>query len=203
MSCTQSPPVNACGFPATKNVWNGGFAGGTSCNDYATSATVTPYARRCHPITGLASSDSIQFRWRFSSDPGAEFAGFYLDDIAVSNITLPGTCAPDTCGGQGPAEVAGVVVDDSETTTLTWIALAGGVAYDVASSTLADLRVNGTSTATCLANDVTSTVIVDGRADPVAGDGYYYLIRGSAACGSGSYGTDSLGAPRLPTPGCP
>ena len=203
LGCTQSPPVNACGYPSTKNAWNGGFAGGTTCNDFVTSATVSPYAHRCHPISGLASGDAIQFRWRFSSDPGAEFAGFYLDDIAVSNIRLPSTCTPDTCGGEGPAEVAGVVVDGSASTTLTWTELSGVVAYDVASSTLSDLRANGTSTAACLANDLASPGIADDRPDPAAGDGYYYLIRGSAACGSGSYGTNSLGAPRTPVPGCP
>ena len=38
---------------------------------------------------GLTPGDAIQFRWRFSSDPGAEYAGFYLDDIAVTNVSVP------------------------------------------------------------------------------------------------------------------
>jgi hypothetical protein len=204
LGCTQIPPVNACGYPTTKNAFNGPFASGTTCNDFATSATVTAYTHRCHPIAGLNPNDSIQFRWRFSSDPGAEFAGFYLDDIEVTNVRLPNACTPDTCAGQpAPAEVSGVAVDGDSTTTLTWSAVAGAVTYDVASSTLSDLRVNGTSTATCVANDLPSPSFVDARPDPEPGDGYFYMVRGASNCAAGSYGSDSFGAPRTPIAGCP
>jgi len=232
LSCTQLPPVNACGYPDWKNAFNGPLASGTSCGDWATG-TVTNYAHRCHPISDLTPGDTIQFRWRFSSDPGLEFAGFYLDDIAVTNISMPNACTPDTCSGQpdatacddglactagdtcgggtcqsgpavpSPTEVAGVLVDGHASTTLTWTALGGAVVYDVASSTLSDLRANGTATATCLSNDVTSASYVDGRADPAVDDGYYYLIRAQNACGAGTFGTNSVGAERTPTAGCP
>ena len=201
--CTQAPPVNACGYPSTKNAWNGGLASGTTCNDFATSSSVTAYNRRCHPITGLTAGDTIQFRWRFSSDPGAEYAGFYLDDIAVTNVILPNTCTTQACAGQPPAEVSGVEVDDASATTLAWTALPAPVAYDIVSSTLSDLRMNGTSTATCVVNALAGPSFVDGRPDPPIGDGYYYLIRGSNACGPGTYGTNSAGAPRTPTMDCP
>jgi hypothetical protein len=56
------------------------------------TGSLTAYGRRCHLVTGLTPGDTIQFRWRFTSDPGSEFAGFYLDDIAVSNIRLPNAC---------------------------------------------------------------------------------------------------------------
>ena len=36
----------------------------------------------------MTPGDTIRFRWRFSSDPGAEYAGFYLDDLAVTNVRL-------------------------------------------------------------------------------------------------------------------
>jgi hypothetical protein len=232
LSCTMDPPVNACGYPSTKNAFNGPLGAGTSCADFATSATVTPYAHRCHPITDLTPDDTVQFRWRFSSDPAAEYAGFYLDDLAVTNIRVPNACTPDTCAGQAnqtpcddglactvgdtcgggtcqsgqtvppPTEVTGVEVDGALGTALTWTALPGPVVYDVAASTLSDLRMNGTSTATCLANDVAGVGTVDTQPDPAEGDGYYYLIRGVSACGSGTYGRDSLGAPRAPTAGC-
>jgi hypothetical protein len=202
LSCTQNPPINVCGYPTTKNAFNGPLGGGTTCNDYATSA-ITPYAHRCHPVTGLTPGDAVVFRWRFSSDPGAEFAGFYLDDIAVTNVKLPNACVPDTCGEQPPADVSGVHVNGKVSTTVSWTALPGGVTYDVASSTLADLRANGTATATCLADNRAVANAVDGRADPSVGDGYYYIVRAQSGCGSGSYGTNSLGAPRTPVAGCP
>jgi hypothetical protein len=233
LSCTQSPPINGCGYPTTKTAFNGPLGSGTTCNDWVTSSTVTAYAHRCHPITGLSPGDTVRFRWRFSSDPGAEYAGFYLDDIAVTDVRLPNACAADTCAGQpdstpcddgsacttgdacnggacqpgtpgsAPGEATGVHVDGHQSTTVTWAALPGANSYDVVSSTLSDLRANGVSTATCLANDAGGAGTVDGRADPAAGDGYYYLVRGQNACGDGTYGTGSGGSPRAPAAGCP
>ena len=231
ITCTQNPPVNACGYADTKIALNGPVVGGSGCTDWVTSATATAYAHRCHPLTGLSPGDNVQFRWRFSSDPGSEFAGFYLDDVAVTNVRTPNACVPNTCPGQpdgttcdagvactladacaggsctpgppGMREIQGVQVNGRVTTTLSWTAPRGNAVYDVVSSTLSDLRTNGTTTATCLSNDVPTPGYVDTQADPPAGDGYYYLIRAQAVCGTGSFGTDSAGAQRAPVPGCP
>jgi hypothetical protein len=233
ISCTQAPPINGCGYPTTKSGFGGPLASGTTCNDYTTSGTVTDYAHRCHPITGLTPGDAVRFRWRFSSDPGAEYAGFYLDDIAVSDVQLPNACVPDVCGGQSngatcddgnactvgdtcdggaclpgtpvppPAEIDGITVDGHTGTTVSWTAASGSVVYDVASSTLSDLRANGTTTAACISNDDAGTSFVDGRADPAAGDGYYYIVRAQSACGSGTYGFDSSSQERVPASACP
>jgi hypothetical protein len=175
----------------------------------------------------------LQFRWRFASDPGAEFSGFYLDDIAVTNIQVPTACVPDTCAGQPdatacsdglscttgdacsggtcvpgvspppPTEVAGVQLAGAAGTSLTWTALPGGVVYDVDSSTLSDLRLSGPAGATCLANDLAVASYVDVRPDPAPDDGYYYLIRAQTPCGTGTFGTSSGGGERLPAAGCP
>ncbi len=93
LDCTGSPAANACGYPASKTVITGpAAAGGVDCNTW-TTADITSYGRRCHLLTGLAPGDTIQFRWRFVSDPGAQFKGFYLDDIGVSNVRLPNACS--------------------------------------------------------------------------------------------------------------
>jgi len=102
-----------------------------------------------------------------------------------------------------PAEVSGLQVSGASGTTLTWAAVVGSPAYDVASATLSDLRVNGTAGATCLANNVAGPSTVDGRPNPASGDGYYYLVRAQSSCGTGSFGTNSVGAERVPTAGCP
>ncbi len=91
LACTGSPPANACGDAPTTPVITGPVGSGTSCADWTTGA-LTAYARRCHVLTGLTAGDTIKFRWRFISDPASEFAGFYLDDIAVTNIRLPNSC---------------------------------------------------------------------------------------------------------------
>jgi hypothetical protein len=233
ITCTQDPPVNACGYPDTKVAFNGPLGSGSSCADWVTSGSVTDYAHRCHPIAGLTPGDAIQFRWRFSSDPGAEYAGFYLDDIAVTNVSMPNACVPDSCTGQpdatpcnagvacttgdaclggacqsgsaaaAPPEVGGVRINGKTSTTLTWVSPGGPVVYDVVSNSLSKLAVEGTTTAACLSNDVAPSTYVDGRADPAPGEGYYYLIRAASSCGTGTFGTNSLGAERAPAPGCP
>ncbi|HEX4825991.1 MAG TPA: hypothetical protein VFV19_16960 [Candidatus Polarisedimenticolaceae bacterium] len=233
LGCTGAPPVNGCAYDQTKSVIDGPLGSGSTCNDFATSSSVPAYAHRCHPITGLNVGDSIQFRWRFTSDPAAEFAGFYLDDVAVTNVNLPNACVPDTCTGQPdgtscsdgnscttgdacsggvchpgtsaptPVEVTGVAVNDTPGTTLSWPDVGGGAVYDVASQTLSDLRVNGTATATCLQNDVAVTSFSDPRPDPVPGDGYYYLVRAQTVCATGTYGFASGSVERIPTSACP
>ncbi len=91
ITCTGAPPANACGDSAVTPMVNGPVGTGTSCTNWTTGA-LTAYGRRCHLLTGLTTGDTVKFRWRFTSDPAAEFAGFYLDDIAVTNILLPNTC---------------------------------------------------------------------------------------------------------------
>jgi hypothetical protein len=94
LECTGAPPINACGYPASKAVITGpSTVPAGNCTTYMTGA-LTAYGRRCHLLTGLTVGDTIQFRWRFTSDPGAVFAGFYLDDIAVANIRPPNSCTP-------------------------------------------------------------------------------------------------------------
>jgi hypothetical protein len=91
LGCTDNPPINACGYPASKSV----ISGPPSTPDpqcVTPTGDLTAYGRRCHLLTGLTPGDTIQFRWRFTSDPGAEFKGFYLDDIAVTNIRLRNVC---------------------------------------------------------------------------------------------------------------
>lgn len=96
LDCTGSPPANACAYPATTTVITGPVGLGTSCTDWVTATTPSAYGRRCHSIPGVNAGDQVQFRWRFTSDPEAEFAGFYLDDIAISNVRLPNSCAAAT-----------------------------------------------------------------------------------------------------------
>jgi hypothetical protein len=101
-----------------------------------------------------------------------------------------------------PAEVTGISIQGHSTTTLTWTAVPG-VVYDVATATLSELMLNGTDSATCLADNLTSASYVDARPQPVADDGFYYLIRAQNACGAGSYGAFSEGGQRFPSAACP
>ena len=77
------PPANVCGYKHTQ----GAFTGPA---DNASLTAWTEYKTNLSAYSGKV----VQIRWRFASDPGLEYEGFYLDDIAISNTRLPGPCTP-------------------------------------------------------------------------------------------------------------
>jgi hypothetical protein len=103
----------------------------------------------------------------------------------------------------GAPEVGGVLLAGRFGTTLSWTDLGGGAVYDIAYSSISSLRSTGTTTATCLSNDVAGPSYVDVQANPSAGTGYYYLVRAQNGCGAGTYGFDSMGVEHVPTAACP
>ena len=194
----------------------------------ATSESVTPYAHRCHPIIGLTPGDSIRFRWRFTSDADSDFAGFYLDDIAVTNINVPNACVPNTCVGQpngtacsdgtactvgdacgggvctgtstAPAETASMTVA-ADKVTYSWSAEVSATLYDVVRGSLGSLPVGpGGGDETCFGG-LPGPSLVDATI-PAGGTGFWYLSRGENDCGPGSFGQRSNGTPRITTT-CP
>jgi hypothetical protein len=73
---------NGCNYPATQ----GAFTGPTA-ND-----ALTPWTTYQSALSPAYDGKTARIRWRFTSDPGAEFEGFYVDTIAVTNVHLPGAC---------------------------------------------------------------------------------------------------------------
>jgi hypothetical protein len=58
--------------------------------------------------------------------------------------------------------------------------------YEVVGGGIIDLHGSGLVTATaCLEGDLLGPTYTDLRADPPAGDGYFYLVRGRNPCGGG------------------
>lgn len=78
-SQTGSPPVNACGYAASQGAFSG--------------STASAFQTFTRTFTG-ASPRTVQLRWRFSSDPGSEEAGFYLDEVRFTNASRPAACGP-------------------------------------------------------------------------------------------------------------
>ena len=94
--------------------------GGTTCNNWTTGPghalrAPVPLHRRLRRRATRSASAGASPRI-----PGCGCAGFYLDDVAVTNVLLPNACSPDTCGAQpdgspcedGNACTAGDVCDD-------------------------------------------------------------------------------------------
>lgn len=81
---TGNPPVNACSYPRTQEAFTGPVNNGA----------LTDWERYEHQLSPEYDGRTVNLRWRFASDPGAEYEGFYLDSLSVTNVRLPGACAP-------------------------------------------------------------------------------------------------------------
>lgn len=102
-------------------------------------------------------------------------------------------CAPYDPGSKAsPAEVAYLRFNNG--TELSWDSLAAqsgvGVTYDGIRGVLAELPVGSGANELCLAPTVASSTLAD-HATPSSGDAFWYLVRGSNACGVGTYGHTS------------
>lgn len=75
---------NACNYPASQ----GAFSGPTG------NLALTPWTLYQTDLSAFNGQTNVKIRWRFTSDGGAEFTGFYLDDVAITNVNLPGSCTP-------------------------------------------------------------------------------------------------------------
>ena len=105
-------------------------------------------------------------------------------------------CAPDDLGSFAiPADITGLSFG-SDKVTLSWQSGASGagpgIRYDLSRGNL------GASSDGCYQSGLGGTSAVDG-AVPVAGGGFRYLVRGTNACGIGTYGFRSDGNERAAT----
>ena len=80
-SSTGNPPVNACGYASS----HGAFNGTSNGNFQAVTHDLSAY-----------HGQTIQVRWSFSTDPGSEDEGFYLDELQFNNVNAPLACTMNT-----------------------------------------------------------------------------------------------------------
>ncbi len=81
LSLTQG---NACNYPPTQGAFSGPVG----------NLALTPWTQYQTNLAAFAGQTNVKIRWRFTTDGGAEFSGFYLDDVVISNINYPGSCTP-------------------------------------------------------------------------------------------------------------
>jgi hypothetical protein len=86
LSLTQNPPVNACNYPASQGAFNG------------RQSTFRTFSS---DLTAFAGQE-IMIRYSFTSDPGTELDGFYLDNIQISGEP-PGMCTMADLSGVSEA----------------------------------------------------------------------------------------------------
>jgi uncharacterized repeat protein (TIGR01451 family) len=176
---------------------------------------------------GTATKDLPHPEWKKSridtvvlGDPVCNTGFFYENGACHPDLCYNVTCAPsDPCHSAGvcspmtgqcsnPAvpipEVTGLLVDDAVNTLISWTPIGGAAAYDVATGQLSQLAVDGgTLSAACYASPVPIAGVTDAGPIPAPNTGRYYMVRVRYACGTGSYGSDSNGLPRVAPGACP
>ena len=76
MTLVDGEPINQCGYPPTQGAFNG------LQNSFRTYTS---------DLSAFAGQE-IMVRFSFTSDPGAEFEGFYLDNIQITGASTPDMC---------------------------------------------------------------------------------------------------------------
>ncbi len=155
-----------------------------------------------HPSTSGRNKVAAALLSFFKSDPTTVP---WFVDCALPD---PGTFA-------SPPEVQHVSVSlpPAGGTEVSWDSLdpvvGESAVYDVVSGSVSQLRADhGFAHSSCLASRLADTPAPDDQPDPSAGEAFYYLVRGSNPCGTGTYGDSSLTPdPRdlldAGTPACP
>ncbi|HEU5181197.1 MAG TPA: VCBS repeat-containing protein [Candidatus Polarisedimenticolia bacterium] len=143
-----------------------------------------------------ASQNNAQVVWHVND---ANFA-----DIDFDGLRDELDCAP--ANGTAfviPREVSGVRFRSG--TLLDWnssvVGSGSGARYDVVQGTLPHLSAGTGSSEVCLANDASERSLTDGLI-PALGTGFYYVVRATNDCGTGTFGSASSGVPR-PIASCP
>ena len=78
-----TPPANACGYLYT----HGAFNGVSTLADPADpdNANATPSFLSFGSDLSAYAGQTVRIRWRFSSDSGSDFSGFWLDEVRVGS----------------------------------------------------------------------------------------------------------------------
>jgi hypothetical protein len=176
---------NACGFPSS--------GPGT-----AFSRTIAAPSYAASPYTGSLAAyagQSVKLRWRFASDSNLTRAGWWIDDIVITDTLVPGTCSPGTAPNPGEPSGAG---------TMTASRASSGTGVDVTYApgcgTLDNAVYWGTGPIAGSVAWTHAACAVDntGRASfdpgvPAPGSFFYFVVVGQSGSKEGSYGTGSAG----------
>ena len=199
--------TGSCSDPAAPN--------GSACNDLdACTHTDTCQSGTCtgsNPVV-CVPSDSCHLAGTCDTGTGSCSNPAVADGTACDDgnaCTSADECTGAVCGGTPvppPGLVDGVrLAQGSGTTSISWDPLPGATTSDVVRGLLSGFPVGpGGGDEDCFDN--LSGTSTNDPADPISGDGYWYLVRGESACGVGAWGYEGLyGVPAAPrvTTTCP
>jgi hypothetical protein len=184
---------NACGFPKT-------FSGTVFSRTYATPAY--PASNYTGSLAAYAGKD-IKLRWRVGSDATGTGAGWWVDDVSVTNAVFRQVCAPGLASA--PAEAGGPTspMTAARGAAGTEVAVAYGPGCGTLDNTIfwGDGPIAGSASWTQAACSLGNT----GKAtfdpgDPAPGAFVYFVIVGRSAAAEGSYGLARVGGSLVERP---
>jgi photosystem II stability/assembly factor-like uncharacterized protein len=148
-------------------------------------------------------------RTLFAATYGRSMYSYDLSQLATTDSDGDGVpnasdCAPADGGAYAaPAEVfQRPTANDDEVAWNPLDVQAGpGTGYDVLRGLVPELRQASRPSDVCLATSLVAGSLTD-TARPAPGGAFFYLVRARNACGTGTWGTASSGAPRVVT-ACP
>lgn len=84
---TMNPPINACGYPASHGAFSGVSTASSNADPGNGSATAVfkPFSVDLSAFAG----ETVQIRWRMSSDPASGYLGFLLDEVRIGDGSPP------------------------------------------------------------------------------------------------------------------
>ena len=75
--------INACGFPNGTGIYSGVTTAGSNADP--NNDTATPVFKQFSASLASFAGQSVKVRWRLSSDPGLNYAGFFLDQVRIGD----------------------------------------------------------------------------------------------------------------------
>jgi len=122
-------------------------------------------------------------------DSGPRLGGDLDEDIVLDGDD----CAPADSGSWAPVvTIADLTLGKPGGTQLTWSDQSGvagpGLTHDVLGGSLSGLRAVGIDATSCVEGPIQVNSHTDMRPDPVAGDGFFYLVRATNGCGAATLG---------------
>jgi hypothetical protein len=91
---TGNPPINGCGYLAGHGAFNGVTT--AASNEDPGNGTAVAIFKPFGASLAAFVGQTVQIRWRMSTDPALGFDGFFLDQVQVSGAAGPGNymCTP-------------------------------------------------------------------------------------------------------------
>ena len=153
----------------------------------------------CLAMFAVGAGQSVRLRWRVATDILGSGAGLNIDSIMVVD-DFPAMA----CTGQPAAlpQEVGTLLALPDKVIWTFPAALSATSHVAMRGLISGLPVGPGGGDEVCSNLAPGSTAFSDATSPLPGTSYRYLVKGKNACGAGSWGTQSNGAPHVTT-SCP